>query len=135
MSDLIERLGKLQDSCNKQELGLLDTDYVFELAGRTADEIERLTTDNERLTARLKKQALLMVEQAKALGKLLHEIERLTAVKEAAQQWADGIGNDSKCYDDICKALAALDTDEARFYHPVSNEEEAAIDAAVEDKE
>ena len=42
MNDLIERLGKLQDSCSKQELYLLDTDYVWELAGRTADEIERL---------------------------------------------------------------------------------------------
>ena len=39
-NDLIERLGKLQDSCNKQELGLLDTDYVFELAGRTAEALE-----------------------------------------------------------------------------------------------
>ena len=33
------------------------------------------------------------------------------------------------------EALAALETDEARFHHPVSDEEEAAIDAAVEDKE
>jgi hypothetical protein len=49
MGDLIERLGKLQDSCNKQELGLLDTDYVFELAGRTADELER----RERLTVKM----------------------------------------------------------------------------------
>ena len=39
-NDLIERLGKLQDSCNKQKLGLLDTDYVFELAGRTADALK-----------------------------------------------------------------------------------------------
>ena len=45
MSDLIERLGKLQDSYNKQELHLIDTEYVWELAGRTADEIERLTAE------------------------------------------------------------------------------------------
>ena len=50
--DLIERLGKLQDSCNKQELGLLDTDYVFELAGRTADALEAKDKDREFWDAR-----------------------------------------------------------------------------------
>lgn len=52
MSDLVERLGKLQDSCNKQELHLLDTEYVFELAGRAADEIERQAKRIEELEAR-----------------------------------------------------------------------------------
>ena len=51
MSDLIERLGKLQDSCNKQELGLLDTAYVFELAGRAADRIAKLETALRKITS------------------------------------------------------------------------------------
>ena len=54
MSDLIERLGKLQDSCSKQELHLLDTDYVWELAGRTADEIERLQARVDELEGAIK---------------------------------------------------------------------------------
>jgi len=71
-SDLIERLGKLQDSCSKQELHLLDTDYVWELVGRTADALK----------AKDKEIGLLLADQAayeEELEAKDEEIERLRA--------------------------------------------------------
>jgi len=73
MSNLIERLGKLQDSCNKQELGLLDTDYVFELVGRTADEIERLEGEVDRLA--LIRLRVALVESDKKVQRLEGELK------------------------------------------------------------
>jgi len=73
------------------------------------DTIERLEADNERLTARLKKQALLMVEQAKALGKLLHEIERL----RVALRFIDDEAHDLNAAEECAReALAALETND-----------------------
>jgi len=42
MSDLVERLHILQRTAQTNQLKWIDEDYVIELAGKAADEIERL---------------------------------------------------------------------------------------------
>ena len=86
--------------------GEIEDGSAAERIKEQADEIERLkdyiasVPDGVYVRNR---ELLLEVDEQKA------RIEKLKAVVEAARQWADGIGNDSKCYDDVCKALAALE--------------------------
>jgi chromosome segregation ATPase len=103
MNDLIERLGKLQDSCTKQELYLLDSDYVWELAGRTADEIKRLTGD--------------LLEAQNVIQAFKTENERLNAELELHKQmWLECEGERIKAQERVAELEAAAKKDALRIF-------------------
>lgn len=91
MGDLIERLGKLQDDCNLNRLGYLDTEYVWELAGRCADALSARAQTIESQQARIEE--LESGQVYAALTFQLAERNRRIAKLEKVREAADAIIN------------------------------------------
>ena len=85
--------------------------------------IQQLTAENKRLQAAL---------QSIAANSCCESCQEARLVALAALEGREP--EPGEIDEHFAKEHAALETDEARFHHPVSDEEEAAIDAALEDK-
>ena len=125
MTELVQRLRKAPTFCG---CGGFDADVCVE----AADEIERLTAllkiDGDHPFPDDFTALDLAVERNKVL---LADNERL----RVALRFIDDEAHDLNAAEECAREALAAVEDEARFHHPVSDEEEAAIDAAVEDKE
>jgi len=103
-----------------------------------ADRIAELEAENEGLTKYCEDQCVDKDQHNAIVRQKNAEIERLTADNErlrVALRFIDDEAHDLNAAEECAREALAAVEDEARFHHPVSDEEEAAIDAAVEDKE
>ena len=99
-----------------------------------AVEIERLTAENERLLAKQDYKALFNGQRV-VVESLQAQLTQANAVLQAMRHDAikyPQLRLPDMQRDRLDKALAAV---EAQYHKPVSDEEEAAIDAAVEEKD